>query len=62
MEEFIYDDNATFEGNFYRWYSMNCKERSQFNEPIYRPQNAKKVFTKLWGNKQHGRMKQLVLF
>jgi len=62
MEEFIYDDNATFEGNFYRWYSMNCKERSLFNEPLYRPQNAKKVFIKLWGNKQHGRMKQLVLF
>tara|TARA_Y100000588_G_scaffold307980_1_gene332361 strand:+ start:694 stop:888 length:195 start_codon:yes stop_codon:yes gene_type:complete len=64
MEIFKYDDNATFEANFYRWYSMNCKEKSQFNEPHYSGKEGRRVFVRLWGDKLHKGtgIKQMVLF
>ena len=64
MEIFKYDNNATFEANYYRWYLMNSKEKRQFKETPYNAIEGRKVFQKLWGDKQHKGTgtKQMCLF
>ena len=43
---------------------MNCKEKSQFNEPHYSGKEGRRVFVRLWGDKLHKGtgIKQMVLF
>lgn len=44
MDNFIYDNDSSIKSNFDTWYSMNCKERRNYNEPIYELEDAIKVF------------------
>ena len=44
MEEFIYDGSQDFEANFERWFTLNCEERSYYNEPQYTREHAREIF------------------
>ena len=47
MEEFKYENSDTYEQNFIRWYSMNCKEKRVQEDGEYSPEHARKVFEKM---------------
>ena len=44
MKEFVYDEEATFDCNYDRWYYMNCDERSEYKERLYTKEEGKAVF------------------
>ena len=44
MHEFKYDDDASFESNFDRWFLLNTDERRAYNEIPYERDEAFMVF------------------
>ena len=44
MEEFVYDEEETFDWNYDRWYDMNCAEREEHKERLYTKEEGKAVF------------------
>jgi hypothetical protein len=48
MEEFEYDKQESYEGNFRRWYAMNSKERDIYGEPKLSQLEAEAVFADLY--------------
>lgn len=44
MVEFEYDESQGFNGNFRRWFNLNCEERMSYNEKPYEREKAKRVF------------------
>ncbi|SVC58322.1 uncharacterized protein METZ01_LOCUS311176 [marine metagenome] len=62
---FTYDDSQNFKGNFYRWYSMNTKEKETWGDKPYKVNEALDIFKSMWGDKQRsekGIYRQLNLF
>jgi hypothetical protein len=43
--DFEYNVNLSEEGNFARWYQLNCAERDAYNEPILNLTEARTIFS-----------------
>jgi len=52
MNEFLYDDHASYSVNFDRWYVANCMEREMYKEGKLNFDDAEHTFRKMWGFKQ----------
>ena len=44
MEEFVYDEELTFDCNYDLWYDMNCADSSEYKERLYTKEEGKAVF------------------
>lgn len=44
MQEFLYDEQQSFDDNFARWFIMNSDEKIAYNEKPYERKEAKKIF------------------
>lgn len=47
--QFQYDKEESFDGNFTKWRTLNCEERSAFQEPQLSQEEAEVLFNKLFG-------------
>lgn len=52
--EFEYNDDMSYENNFWRWRDMADYEAKCSNQPYYTEQEAKKIFQQQWGYKSKG--------
>ena len=48
---FKYDSFHSYETNFQIWYDMNCREKRNYNEPSYSPEEAREVFDNIYEKK-----------
>ena len=46
VEEFNYNDEQSYEANFYRWRLLNNDEREEHKEELYTVEKAVEVFEK----------------
>ena len=44
MDQFLYDDERTFDENFTQWFLMNSDEKIAYNQKPYERKEAKKIF------------------
>tara|TARA_R100001082_G_scaffold61367_1_gene34224 strand:- start:429 stop:632 length:204 start_codon:yes stop_codon:yes gene_type:complete len=51
-EIFEYNDKASYEDNFNRWYRMNEKEKREHNEEPHSITIAKRIFSEQYGKKR----------
>ena len=51
MVKFQYNNQATYEHNFNRWFVLNCEERDGFGLKPYPPKEARQVFDDIYSNK-----------
>jgi hypothetical protein len=52
LDEFHYDNNDSYQNNFYRWYRANTVEREVYKEPKLNVDDAEYEFRKQWGYKK----------
>jgi hypothetical protein len=43
MDQFLYDDERTFDENFTQWFLMNSDEKIAYNQKPYERKEAKKI-------------------
>jgi len=46
--KFTWDNDKTVDANFTEWYTLNCEERSAFQEKILTKEEAIKIFEKMF--------------
>jgi hypothetical protein len=46
--KFTWDTEKTVDQNFTEWYTLNCEERSAFQENIMSRDEAQKIFEKMF--------------
>lgn len=46
--KFTWDTEKTVDQNFTEWYTLNCEERSAFQENILSRDEAQKIFEKMF--------------
>jgi len=46
--KFTWDNDKTVNANFIEWYTLNCEERSAFQEKILAKDEAQKIFEKMF--------------
>ena len=51
-EIFEYNDKASYEDNFNRWYRMNEKEKREHNEEPHSITIGKRIFSEQYGKKR----------
>jgi hypothetical protein len=45
---FTWSDELSADANFYEWYTLNCEERSAYNEPKLTRKEAVDIFNEMY--------------
>tara|TARA_B100001115_G_C15656679_1_gene316629 strand:- start:53 stop:250 length:198 start_codon:yes stop_codon:yes gene_type:complete len=46
--KFTWSEGLSAEANFYEWYTLNCEERSAYNEPRLTREEAANIFNEMY--------------